>query len=73
MGVRRESVRRCIGGKGSVIGTFFGACLLQVLNTGLQLMGVDDNYKTIIIGAVIILAAVFDTYRSRIISALRTG
>jgi ribose transport system permease protein len=61
------------GGKGSVIGTFFGACLLQVLNTGLQLMGVDDNYKTIIIGLVIVLAAVFDTYRSRIIGTLRAG
>ena len=41
------------GGKGSVIGTFFGVCLLQVLSTGLQLMGVEDNYKTIIIGLVV--------------------
>ena len=56
------------GGKGSVIGTFFGVCLLQVLSTGLQLMGVEDNFKTIIIGLVVVLAAVFDTYRSRIIA-----
>ncbi len=60
------------GGKGSVIGTFFGVCLLQVLSTGLQLMGVEDNFKTIIIGLVVVLAAVFDTYRSRIIASMRT-
>jgi ribose transport system permease protein len=59
------------GGKGSVIGTFFGVCLLQVLGTGLILVGVEDNMRTIIIGLVVVLAAVFDTYRSRIIYSLR--
>lgn len=59
------------GGKGSVIGTFFGVCLLQVLATGLILVGVQDNVRTIIIGLVVVLAAVFDIYRSRIISSLR--
>lgn len=60
------------GGKGSVIGTFFGVCLLQVLNTGLILLGVSDNWRVIITGLVVVLAVVFDTYRSRIIAALRT-
>jgi ribose transport system permease protein len=60
------------GGKGSVIGTFFGVCLLQVLGTGLILLGVEDNMRTIVIGLVVVLAAVFDTYRSRIIASLRT-
>lgn len=55
------------GGKGSVIGTFFGACLLQVLSTGLQLLGVGDNFRPIVIGAVVVLAAVLDTYRARVI------
>jgi ribose transport system permease protein len=59
------------GGKGSVIGTFFGVCLLQVLGTGLILVGVEDNVRTIIIGLVVVAAAVFDTYRSRIIASLR--
>ncbi len=59
------------GGKGSVIGTFFGACLLQVLGTGLVLLGVEDNMRVIITGLVVILAVVFDTYRSRIIASLR--
>ena len=59
------------GGKGSVIGTFFGACLLQVLSTGLILLGVEDNMRVIITGLVVILAVIFDTYRSRIIASLR--
>jgi ribose transport system permease protein len=59
------------GGKGSVIGTFFGVCLLQVLSTGLILLGVEDNMRVIITGLVVVLAAVFDTYRSRIIGSLR--
>ncbi len=60
------------GGKGSVIGTFFGACLLQVLSTGLILLGVEDNMRVIITGLVVVLAVIFDTYRSRIIASLRT-
>jgi len=59
------------GGKGSVIGTFFGVCLLQVLSTGLILLGVTDNWRVIVTGVVVILAVVFDTYRSRIIAGLR--
>jgi ribose transport system permease protein len=58
------------GGKGSVIGTFLGACVLQVLNTGLQLLGVDDNFRVIVVGAVIIVAVVLDTYRERLLQNL---
>jgi predicted ABC-type sugar transport system permease subunit len=42
-----------------------------VLGTGLILLGVEDNMRTIVIGLVVILAAIFDTYRSRIIASLR--
>ncbi|RFC66873.1 MULTISPECIES: ABC transporter permease [Mesorhizobium] len=59
------------GGKGSIIGTLAGACILQVLATGLQLLGVGDNYKPIIIGAVIILAVIVDTYREKFLRRLR--
>ena len=44
------------GGKGSIIGTLVGACILQVLTTGLQLFGAGDNVKPIVIGTVIVLA-----------------
>jgi ribose transport system permease protein len=58
------------GGKGTIIGTLIGACILQVLSTGLQLLGVGDNYKPVVIGAVIVLAVIIDTYRVRALHAL---
>lgn len=58
------------GGKGSIIGTLVGACILQVLSTGLQLFGIGDNFKPIVIGAVIVLAVVFDAYRDQFLRRL---
>ncbi|MDR3496397.1 MAG: ABC transporter permease [Ancalomicrobiaceae bacterium] len=55
------------GGKGSIIGTLVGACILQVLSTGLQLLGAEDNVKPIVIGTVIVLAVVLDAYRNRLL------
>jgi ribose transport system permease protein len=60
------------GGKGSIIGTLVGACILQVLSTGLQLFGVGDNFKPIVIGAVIVLALILDSYRDRFLRTLET-
>ena len=60
------------GGKGSIVGTLVGACILQVLSTGLQLFGIGDNFKPIVIGAVIILAVVLDSYRDRVLRKLET-
>jgi ribose transport system permease protein len=58
------------GGKGSIIGTLVGACILQVLSTGLQLFGIGDNFKPIVIGAVIVLAVVVDAYRDQFLRSL---
>lgn len=60
------------GGKGSIIGTLVGACILQVLSTGLQLFGIGDNFKPIVIGTVIVLAVVLDAYRDRFLRSLET-
>ncbi len=60
------------GGKGSIVGTLVGACILQVLSTGLQLLGADDNIKPIVIGAVIVLAVILDSYRGRLMRMLET-
>ena len=59
------------GGKGSIIGTLVGACILQVLSTGLQLLGVGDNFKPIVIGLVIVLAVILDAYRERLLRRIR--
>jgi ribose transport system permease protein len=58
------------GGKGSIVGTLVGACILQVLGTGLQLFGIGDNFKPIVIGLVIVLAVVLDSYRDRYLRTL---
>ncbi|RVD40651.1 ABC transporter permease [Mesorhizobium sp. M4B.F.Ca.ET.019.03.1.1] len=59
------------GGKGSIIGTLVGACILQVLSTGLPLLGVGDNFKPIVIGLVIVLAVILDAYRERLLRKIR--
>ena len=60
------------GGKGSIIGTLVGACIIQVLSTGLQLFGVGDNVKPIVIGTVIVLAVVLDAYRDRFLRVIES-
>lgn len=58
------------GGKGSLIGTFLGACLLGVLTNGLLLLGVGDFARQIVTGVVIIFAVVLDYYRQKISTRL---
>ena len=54
------------GGRGSIIGTLLGACIIGVLANGLVLVGVSDFIRQMITGGVIILAVVLDTYRLRL-------
>jgi len=56
------------GGRGSLIGTFLGACLIGVLADGLILMGVGDFVRQMITGGVIILAVILDSYRAKLAS-----
>jgi len=59
------------GGRGSLIGTFLGACLIGVLADGLILMGVGDFVRQMITGGVIILAVIVDSYRARLAERTR--
>jgi ribose transport system permease protein len=54
------------GGRGSLIGTFLGACLIGILADGLILIGVGDFVRQMITGGVIILAVILDSYRAKI-------
>lgn len=54
------------GGRGTVIGTLLGACIIGVLANGLILFGLSDFLRQMITGVVIILAVIIDKYRERI-------
>ena len=54
-----------MGGRGSVISTFFGALIIAVLGAGLAQMGVQEPTKRIITGVVIVAAVILDYYRHR--------
>ncbi|MGM3422460.1 ABC transporter permease [Pseudomonas benzopyrenica] len=54
-----------MGGRGSVISTFFGVLIISVLAAGLAQIGASEPTKRIITGAVIVVAVILDTYRSQ--------
>ncbi|MBV8344172.1 MAG: ABC transporter permease [Candidatus Eremiobacteraeota bacterium] len=56
------------GGRGSVIGTFFGALLIGVLYNAMNLLNVDSYLQKVLLGAVILFAVVLDELRKRYLS-----
>jgi len=54
-----------MGGRGSVISTFFGVLVISVLEAGLAQVGATEPTKRIITGCVIIAAVILDMYRER--------
>lgn len=54
-----------MGGKGTVIGTIFGALFIGVLENGLLLKGVSTFYQWVIKGLVILVAVVIDQLKKR--------
>lgn len=56
------------GGRGSIVGTFFGALLIGVLYNAMNLLNVDSYLQKVVLGAVILLAVVLDELRKRYLS-----
>jgi ribose/xylose/arabinose/galactoside ABC-type transport system permease subunit len=52
------------GGKGSALGALLGALIIQMISSGIVILGIDQNYSQIIIGSVVILAVVFDQFNN---------
>ena len=48
------------GGIGTVPGVIVGAVLMGVINIGMSIMGVDQNYQKVVKGLVLLAAVIFD-------------
>ena len=55
-----------MGGRGSVVNTFFGVVIIAVLENGLVQIGAQEPIKRLITGCVIVLAVILDYYRHRL-------
>ena len=49
------------GGRGSIMGTIIGAFIISVLNNGLRMMGVEEQWQYVVTGVIIIIAVYVDT------------
>jgi ribose transport system permease protein len=55
-----------MGGRGSVINSFFGVLIIAVLEVGLSTIGAQESTKRLVTGCVIVAAVVLDYYRHRL-------
>mgnify|MGYP000333170163 CR=1 FL=1 len=53
------------GGKGTIIGTVIGALIMSVLTNGLRILSVPQEWQTVVVGFVIILAVYGDILRRK--------
>ena len=53
------------GGRGSVLGTFFGVMLLAIVQNGMTLMKVSAVWYDVFVGIVIIVSVGFSSYRQK--------
>ncbi|WP_373231981.1 ABC transporter permease [Cohnella sp.] len=53
------------GGKGTIVGTVIGALIMSVLTNGLRILSVPQEWQTVVVGLVILLAVYTDMLRRR--------
>lgn len=53
------------GGIGTVPGVIIGAVLMGIINLGMSLMGVDQNWQKVVKGGVLLIAVIFDVVINR--------
>lgn len=54
-----------MGGRGSVINSFFGVLIIATLDSGLAQVGASETAKRVITGVVIVIAVIMDASRER--------
>lgn len=55
-----------LGGRGSVINSFFGVLIIAILENGLAQMGAQEPTKRLVTGCVIVAAVIVDYYRNKV-------
>ena len=72
MGLELEAIAAVIiggtslqGGKGSIIGTVIGALVMAVLTNGLRIISVPQEWQSVAVGVVILVAVYLDMLRRR--------
>jgi len=53
------------GGKGSIVGTIIGALIISVINNGLQIMSIPQEWQNVILGIVILVTVFIDQLRTK--------
>jgi ribose transport system permease protein len=53
------------GGKGTIVGTVIGALIISVLNNGLQIMSIPQEWQGVVLGTVILIAVYADMVRKK--------
>lgn len=53
------------GGRGTALGAVLGAILVQLIENGMIILQIDQNYNQIVMGAAIIIAVVLDQLKTR--------
>jgi len=53
------------GGRGTLIGTIFGALIIGTINNGLDLLGISSYYQQVVKGSIIVGAVLLDVSRRR--------
>ena len=53
------------GGKGSIIGTLIGALIISVINNGLQIIMLPQQWQDVVLGTVIVVVVFIDQLRNK--------
>lgn len=60
-----QAFKDIFGGVGTVPGVIIGAVLMGVINLGMSIMGIDQNFQKVVKGGVLLAAVVFDVISKR--------
>lgn len=61
------------GGKGGVVGTFFGVLLLSMISSTINMLHISSYYQDIVYGLIILVAIAIAAIRERMVSQRRSG